>query len=250
MTTEIPYATWPPMASRTWQAMSLPSRTHIKTMNTISVLLVDDHAIWRGGVRSMLDDSEFCVVGEACNGKEAIERVAQLQPRIVLLDIRMAGGDGLDALRAIKLEYSKVAVIMLTTYDNPTYMARAVAGGASGYLLKGVERDELLQTLHAVANGESLLSSAELQRSLRGIAIDSVGQNDLIHPLSEREIEVLHLVATGLSNREIAPLLFIGESTVKTHVEHIIAKLGVSDRVQAAVWAARHGLTNDFIETL
>ena len=218
-------------------------------MSEISILLVDDHAIWRGGVRSMLDDTEFEIIGEASNGKEALERVRELQPRIVLLDIRMAGGDGLDALRAIKIEYSNVAVIMLTTYDNPTYMARAVAGGASGYVLKGVERDELLRTLRAVADGESLLSSAELQRSLRGIAPDSMGQNDLIHPLSEREIEVLRLVATGLCNREIAPLLFIGESTVKTHVEHVIAKLGVSDRVQAAVWAARHGLNEKTSES-
>jgi DNA-binding NarL/FixJ family response regulator len=209
----------------------------------VSILLVDDHAIWRGGVRSMLDDTEFEVIGEAASGREALEQVAQLRPRIVLLDIRMAGGDGLEALRAIKNEYSNTSVVMLTTYDNPTYMARAVAGGASGYVLKGVDRGELLHTLRSVANGESLLSSAELQRSLRGITPDSVGQNDLIHPLSEREIEVLRLVATGLSNREIAPLLFIGESTVKTHVEHIIAKLGVSDRVQAAVWAARQGLS-------
>jgi DNA-binding NarL/FixJ family response regulator len=209
----------------------------------VSILLVDDHAIWRGGVRSMLEDTEFEVAGEAASGKEAVEVARTLQPHLVLLDIRMAGGDGLDALHSLKRELPQTSVVMLTTYDNPTYMARAVAGGASGYLLKGVERDELLQTLRRITSGETLLSSAELQRSLRGINAQSPGASDLIQPLSNREIEVLRLVATGLSNREIAPLLFIGESTVKTHVEHIIAKLGVSDRVQAAVWAARHGLT-------
>ncbi|HLV80151.1 MAG TPA: response regulator transcription factor, partial [Chthonomonadaceae bacterium] len=131
---------------------------------------------------------------------------------------------------------------MLTTYDNPTYMARAVAGGAAGYLLKGVEREELIRALRSVAEGEMLLAPQDLVRSLRGISEQAVGSQDLIEPLTEREQEVLRLLATGLSNRDIAALLFVAESTVKTHVEHIIGKLGVSDRVQAAVWAARHGL--------
>jgi DNA-binding NarL/FixJ family response regulator len=210
---------------------------------SISVLLVDDHAIWRGGVRSMLDDTEFEVIGEAASGKEAVVKVKELNPRLVLLDIRMAGGDGLDALHTLKKEMPETSVIMLTTYDNPTYMARAVAGGAAGYLLKGIERDELLTALRAVAEGETLLKRDDLTRALRGIS--PVAEDELIHPLSEREIEVLRLLSTGLSNKEIAPLLFISESTVKTHVEHIIAKLGVSDRVQAAVWAARHGLVEE-----
>jgi DNA-binding NarL/FixJ family response regulator len=210
--------------------------------NTIRVLLVDDHAIWRGGVKSMLDDTEFEVIGEAASGHEAIERARELEPQLVLLDIRMAGGDGLDALQTLKAEHPQTAVVMLTTYDNPTYMARAVAGGAAGYLLKGVEQEELIDTLRQVVQGESLLSAHDLARSLRGINPQSAGAEDLIAPLTEREIEVLRLLSTGLTNKEIAPLLFISESTVKTHVEHIISKLGVSDRVQAAVWAARHGL--------
>jgi len=209
-----------------------------------TVLLVDDHAIWRGGVRSMLEDTEFAVVGEASSGKEALVEARRLQPRLVLLDIRMAGGDGLDALQALKSEHPRMSVVMLTTYDNPTYMARAVAGGAAGYLLKGVERDDLLAALRAVAGGEMLLNRQDLVRSLRGVSEAAAGADDLIQPLSERELEVLRLLATGLGNRDIAPLLFISESTVKTHVEHIISKLGVSDRVQAAVWAARHGLVS------
>lgn len=213
-------------------------------VETVDVMLVDDHAIWRGGVRSMLEGTEFCVVGEAASGKEALEVARQVRPHLTLLDIRMAGGDGLDALVALKREYPQMAVVMLTTYDNPTFMARAVAGGAAGYLLKGVEDDELLDALRAVVNGETLLSARDLARSLRGLSDDSAGAEDLIVPLTAREQEVLRLVATGLSNRDIATLLFVAEGTVKTHVEHIIGKLGVSDRVQAAVWAARHGLTD------
>jgi DNA-binding NarL/FixJ family response regulator len=213
----------------------------------ISVLLVDDHAIWRGGVRSMLEDTEFEVIGEASSGKEAVEFAQRLStagvpPRLILLDIRMTGGDGLDALQMLKKVLPMTSVLMLTTYDNPTYMARALAGGASGYLLKGAERDEMLAALRAVADGELLFGMRDLERSLRGISQEASEADDLIHPLSERELEVLRLLATGISNREIAPLLFISECTVKTHVEHIINKLGVSDRVQAAVWAARRGL--------
>lgn len=210
-----------------------------------TVVLVDDHAIWRGGVRSMLEDTEFHVVGEASSGREAVDVVREIKPDLVLLDIRMAGGDGLEALVGIKEVSPRSAVVMLTTYDNPTYMARAVAGGAAGYLLKGIERDELLSALSSVASGEMLLSAQDLVRSLRGISESAAGAKDLIEPLTDREQEVLRLLATGLPNREIAEVLFIAESTVKTHVEHIIGKLGVSDRVQAAVWAARHGLARE-----
>ena len=211
---------------------------------TVNILLVDDHAIWRGGVRSMLMGTEFIVVGEAASGKEALEIARQVQPDMILLDIRMAGGDGLDALQMLKKEHPRTAVVMLTTYDNPTYMARAVAGGAAGYLLKGIELDELLIALRAVTGGEMLLRRQDLMRSLRDLSPDPAGAKDLIEPLTAREEEVLRLVATGLPNREIGSILFVAESTVKTHVEHIIGKLGVSDRVQAAVWASRHGLTD------
>ena len=222
--------------------MSEPPSPDAGNAQEVTVMLVDDHAIWRGGVKSMLEDSEFAVVAEASSGKEAIEVARQAKPQMTLLDIRMAGGDGLDALVALKEEHPRMAILMLTTYDNPTYMARAVAGGAAGYLLKGVEREELIRALRSVAEGEMLLAPQDLVRSLRGISEQAVGSQDLIEPLTEREQEVLRLLATGLSNRDIAALLFVAESTVKTHVEHIIGKLGVSDRVQAAVWAARHGL--------
>jgi len=212
------------------------------TGGKISMMLVDDHAIWRGGVRSMLADTEFEVVGEASSGREALEVARQAHPQITLLDIRMADGDGLDALIALKQEFPQMAVIMLTTYDNPTYMARAVAGGSAGYLLKGVDREKMLRSLRAVARGDSLLTGQELVQALKGVSETAEGSPDLIVPLTTRENEVLRLLSTGLSNRDMANVLFVAESTVKTHVEHILGKLGVSDRVQAAVWAARHGI--------
>jgi len=214
-------------------------------ISAIRVVLVDDHDIWRGGVKSMLRGTEFEVIGEASSGKEGHVVVADAKPDLVLLDIRMAEGDGFDALQAIKKTDPGVAVLMLTTYDNPTFMARAVAGGASGYVLKGVGRDELLSAMRAVTRGEMLLTRDQLVRSLRSVSDRAVDVADLIEPLTKREEEVLRLLATGLNNREIGAILFIGEGTVKTHVEHIIGKLGVSDRVQAAVWAARTGLIDD-----
>jgi DNA-binding NarL/FixJ family response regulator len=216
-----------------------------KTPSEIGVLLVDDHDIWRDGIRSVLEDTEFRIVGEASSGEEGVEAARVLHPHMVLLDIRMAGGDGLDALKTLKAEHPQTAVVMLTSYENPTYVARAVVDGAAGYLLKGLRRGELMTALRAVADGEMLLSREDLARSLCGLR--QMGEatfpvQDLVHPLSEREVEVLRLLAAGLNNREIGALLFVTENTVKTHVVHIIGKLGVSDRVQAAVWAARHGL--------
>ena len=207
-----------------------------------TVMLVDDHAIWRGGVRSMLDNTEFVVTCEASSGRQAIEVAAKHRPQLVLLDIRMAGGDGLDILQDLKRIDPRMVIVMLTTYDNPAYMARAVTGGAAGFLLKGVDREELLMTIRAVADGEMLLKAEDLVRSLRNISKETAQSNDLIEPLTEREEEVLRLVSMGMSNKDIGAILFVAESTIKTHVIHIIGKLGVSDRVQAAVWAAQHGL--------
>jgi DNA-binding NarL/FixJ family response regulator len=209
---------------------------------TVTVLLVDDHHIWRGGVSAILQSTEFKVVGEAGSGEEAVEKVRDLRPDLVLLDIRMSGGDGLEALEKIKAEMPSTKVIMLTTYENPTYMARAVSAGAAGYLLKGIPFDELVTSLRLVADGDSLLKKDELVYMLRSVSPNDRAARELIQPLSVREVEVLRLLSTGLNNREIGKLLFISDSTVKSHVEHIIQKVGVSDRVQAAVWAARLGI--------
>lgn len=210
---------------------------------SVSLLLADDHAIWREGVAAMLRHTEFTVAGEASNGVEAAQLTATLKPQIVLMDIRMAGGDGLEALVSIKEANPETHVVLLTTYDNPTYIARAVAGGASAYLHKDLERTQLLTTLRAVAAGETLLSRSDLGRSLSAVGEQSASMPDLDTPLTRREEEVLQLIARGLSNKEIAKILFIGDGTVKTHVERIIAKLGVSDRTQAAIWALQHNIS-------
>lgn len=210
---------------------------------SVSLLLADDHAIWREGVAAMLRHTEFTVAGEASNGVEAAQLTARLKPQIVLMDIRMAGGDGLEALVSIKEANPETHVVLLTTYDNPTYIARAVAGGASAYLHKDLERTQLLTTLRAVAAGETLLSRNDLGRSLSAVGEQSASMPDLDTPLTRREEEVLQLIARGLSNKEIAKILFIGDGTVKTHVERIIAKLGVSDRTQAAIWALQHNIS-------
>lgn len=214
----------------------------IQSAADVPIVLVDDHDIWRDGVRSMLAETEFKVVGEAASGEEAPDVVAQCSPRIVVLDVRMAGGDGFEALRAIKSRFPSVMVIMLTTYSSPTFMARAVADGASGYLLKGMKRAELVDALRAVISGETLLTREDLAHSLRCVNDVSQESTDLAIPLTPREVEVLGLVANGLSNRDVSAALFVSVGTAKTHVENIIRKLGVSDRVQAAVWAARNGL--------
>ena len=210
----------------------------------ISLLLVDDHSMWREGIRHALEGPEFHIVGEAASGKEAVALARTVLPRIVLLDIRMKDGDGLDALRALKAEHPAMVVVMLSSYESPTYMARAVAGGAAGYLFKGLKRVELLAALRAVSEGEMLLSREDLTHSLRGIGPATAQSHNLMNPLTRREEEVLRLIATGLNNREIGEFLFVSENTVKTHVVRVISKLGVSDRVQAAVWAARNGLLN------
>jgi DNA-binding NarL/FixJ family response regulator len=213
--------------------------------DVVPVVLVDDHPISRAGVRALIEGTEFTVVGEASSGREALEVVRQTRPRIVLLDIRMAGGDGLEALAALKREHPRIAALMLTTYDDPELMARAVSGGAAGYLLKGVCQEDLVRALRAVALGDMLLGPDDLRRSLErvteGSTLAALPCDEPFEPLTPREQEVLRLLATGRSNRQIAALLFVAESTVKTHLQNITAKLGVSDRVQAAVWAARHG---------
>jgi len=154
----------------------------------------------------------------------------------------MAGGDGFEALKELKSRFPLIAVLMLSTYESPTFMARAVAGGASGYLLKGSRRSELIEALRKINDGETLLTKEDLVHSLRCVSPTAQMSVDSMEPLTPREEEVIGLLATGLTNRDIAAMLYISEGTAKTHVEHIIRKLGVSDRVQAAVWAARNGM--------
>jgi DNA-binding NarL/FixJ family response regulator len=207
----------------------------------IRIIVVDDHEVVRAGIRSMLHGEDIKIVAEASSGEEAISVVQKHNVDVVLLDIRMPGGDGLNALGRIKLDKADLPVVMLSTYDNPTYVARAVALGAAGYVLKGADRDELLKTIRTAAAGETAWTRDELRRVTGALATPRLAA-DVEVPLTQRESEVLRQLALGLTNKEIASSLHISYETVKEHVQHILRKIGVSDRTQAAVWAVRKGL--------
>ena len=210
-------------------------------MSTIKLLVADDHEVVRCGLRSLLAGTDVEVVAEVATGEAAMRYSLDNDPDVVLLDIRMPDGDGLTALGRIKLEKPDMPVLMLSTFDNPTYIARAVALGASGYVLKGCTRDELLQAIRAAAAGESAWTRDELRRVTGALATPRLAA-DVEVPLTQRESEVLRQLAHGLTNKEIAQALHISYETVKEHVQHILRKIGVSDRTQAAVWAVRKGL--------
>ena len=208
---------------------------------TIKLLIVDDHEVVRCGLKSLVAGTDIEVVAEAASGEEAVRMVKQHKPDVVLMDIRMPGGDGLTALGRIKLDYAEMPVLVLSTYDNPTYVARAVALGAAGYVLKGAPRDQLLETIRVAARGDSAWTREELRRVTGALATPRL-TSDVEVPLTKRESEVLRQLALGLTNKEIAQALDISYETVKEHVQHILRKVGVSDRTQAAVWAVRKGL--------
>jgi DNA-binding NarL/FixJ family response regulator len=208
---------------------------------SIKLLIADDHEVVRCGLRSLMAGTDVEIVGEATTGEQAIQMALAGKPDVVLLDIRMPGGDGLNVLGRLKLESPGIAVLMLSTYDNPTYVARAVALGAAGYVLKGIDREGLLDAIRKVAAGESAWTRDELRRVTGALATPRLNA-DVEVPLTQRESEVLRQLALGLTNKEIAQALHISYETVKEHVQHILRKVGVSDRTQAAVWAVRKGL--------
>jgi len=207
----------------------------------IQILIADDHEVVRSGLKSLLAGTEIEVVAEATTGDEVVRLTAEYKPDVVLMDIRMPNGDGLNSLGRIKLDLPEIPVLMLSTYDNPTYIARAVALGACGFLLKGITRDTLLQAIRTAAAGENVWTRDELRRVTGALATPRLNA-DVEVPLTQRESEVLRQLAYGLTNKEIAQALHISYETVKEHVQHILRKVGVSDRTQAAVWAVRKGL--------
>jgi DNA-binding NarL/FixJ family response regulator len=207
----------------------------------IRILIADDHEVVRCGLRSLVQNSDVEVAGEASTGEQAVQQVGALRPDVLLLDIRLPDGDGLKTLGRIKLDYPDLPVLMFSAYDNPTYVARAVALGASGYLLKDTSRDELINVLRKAAAGEDVWTRDELRRVTGALATPRLAA-DVEVPLTQRESEVLRQLALGLTNKEIAQSLHISYETVKEHVQHILRKIGVSDRTQAAVWAVRKGL--------
>jgi len=207
----------------------------------INLAIADDHEVVRTGLRSLLAGSEINVVAEFATGADIVKYTLENDPDVVLLDIRMPDGDGLTSLGRIKLDKPDMPIMMLSTFDNPTYIARAVALGASGYLLKGCTREKLIDSIRIAASGESAWTRDELRRVTGALATPRLTA-DVEVPLTQRESEVLRQLAYGLTNKEIAQALHISYETVKEHVQHILRKIGVSDRTQAAVWAVRKEL--------
>jgi DNA-binding NarL/FixJ family response regulator len=215
---------------------------------TIRVLLVDDQALFREGLETLLSvHDDIQVVGQASNGQEAVEVAAKVQPDVVLMDVRMPVLDGVRATRLLKQALPKCRVIVLTTFDDDEYVFDALRTGAVGYLLKDVASARLVEAIRATARGESILEPSVAAKVIAEFTrvssmVPSAQMEQLVEPLSERELEILALIARGHSNKEIASQLFIAEGTVKNHVTHILGKLGVRDRTQAALKARELGL--------
>lgn len=217
---------------------------HWRRTKPARVVIADDHELARAGLRSMLTDQRGLeVVGEAANGYEALELCRQLRPDLALIDVRMPGMDGLTTCRAIKQECPATSVILITMYENPDYLYEALKAGAVGYVLKDISQPELMNAVYTVLRGESMLNKEIVVQLLRHMESE-ISQEEELPPgkLSRREREVLQLLAQGQTNREIAQHLYLSVSTVKIHVEHILGKLAVSDRTQAAVRAIELGL--------
>lgn len=223
-------------------------------MDKIRLMLVDDHPVVREGLRAILATTpDIEVVAEAGDGLEAIEKVKECEPQVVLMDLRMPGVDGLEATRRIKSQFPSTTVIVLTIYDSDAYVVDAVRAGAGGYLLKDASKDLLVHTIRAVNSGGMLIKSSLLREAILSLANGTAARlkekpaaGTMLDELTPRECDVLRLVAQGQSNKEIGQALFISEDTAKKHVQSIMLKLGASDRTQAAVKAVLAG----FVEQL
>jgi two-component system, NarL family, response regulator LiaR len=209
---------------------------------TIRVLITDDHKVVRRGLRGFLElDPELEVVEEASNGEEAVEMARRLEPDVVLMDLLMPVMDGIEATREIRGRMPGVEVVALTSVLEDTAVTGAIKAGAIGYLLKTTEADELCEAIKAAASGQVRLAPEAAARLIREVRTPE-SPEALAEPLTERETEVLKLIARGKANKQIAKELFVAMSTVKTHVINLYRKLGVSSRTQAALYAARVGL--------
>jgi DNA-binding NarL/FixJ family response regulator len=208
---------------------------------SVRLLVADDHPLVRAGVKLCVQGKEFSVVAEAGDGAETLQAALEHRPDVILLDVRMPRLDGLECLAQLREQLPAVPVCMLSASDNPTYAARAKALGAVGYLPKTVPLDELVSALRQAAAGEVLWSNGDQPR-VRESTTASGMDNGIDSLLTKREVEVLRQLALGLSNKEIALALAISYETVKEHIQHILRKLKVADRTQAAVWAVRNSL--------
>jgi DNA-binding NarL/FixJ family response regulator len=213
---------------------------------TVRVLLADDQAMVRTGLRMILEtDPGIAVVGEAATGEQAVDSTRRLRPDVVLMDVQMPGGDGLQATRAITAEAGQPSrIVILTTFERDEYVFDALQAGASGFLLKNAPPEELLQAVRVVAGGDALLAPSVTRRIIEEFAHRRIRpeRSAQLEALTEREREVLTLLARGCSNAELAAELYVSEGTIKTHVSSLLAKLGVRDRVQAVVLAYETGL--------
>jgi len=208
----------------------------------IRVLIADDHPIVRKGIRALLaTEADIEVVGEAADGKEAIEKAERLRPDIILMDLVMPGMDGIEAIRRITARQPETRILVLTSFAEDEKVFPALKAGALGYLLKDSSPEELVRAIHQVHRGESSLSPAIARKLLQEISRPPARPLSP-EPLTERELEVLRLIARGKSNREIAGELVISEATVRTHVSNILGKLQLASRTQAALYALREGI--------
>jgi DNA-binding NarL/FixJ family response regulator len=213
--------------------------------DTLRLLIVDDHEVVRAGLRTLLElEADLEVAGEAPSGEEAVRQARVLRPDVVLLDVVMEGIGGVEACRALRSLPNPPRVLMLTSYSDDDAVVSSILAGASGYLLKNTSRAELLRAIRAVGAGQELIDPAVTGKVTRRLAQLARGPEPLPDPLSEREREVLALIARGCTNREIAERLVIAEKTAGHHVSHILDKLGLSRRSEAAVYAVRKRLVS------
>jgi DNA-binding NarL/FixJ family response regulator len=210
-------------------------------------LIVDDHQLMRDGLVRLLSlEPDVEIVGTACDGKEAVQKVGALSPSLVLMDIRMPELSGIQATKQIKTEHPGVEIVLLTMHDEDDYVFEGIAAGASGYLLKDSSREELISTIQQVHAGQASLTPSVTRRVMQEFATLQQGKREKPNgskpeELSRREMDVLELLVKGLSNKQIAKELFIDETTVKTHLHRIFEKLNVRDRTQAAILALQRG---------
>lgn len=212
---------------------------------SISILIVDDHEVVRNGMRSYLETlPDFSVVGEAASGEDAIEMVSELVPDIVLMDLIMPGMDGIETTRRVKQISPRTQVVVLTSYHEDIHIFPALKAGAISYILKDMKMEKLVDVLHRAIQGEVTLHPRVASRVLQNLRGEDGEEPQLIAELTERELDVLKLIAAGLSNTQIASKLFISENTVKGHVSNILSKLHLADRTQVAVFAWQKGIVH------